>query len=427
MTAVEAILAPAPSVARIPVLDRVRDAWSSDSAWSLIDQGVVSLGNFATTVLVIRGLSLQECGLYGLLLDTTMFLNTVHAPLLTYPLSVRGAETTKDSSAARLAGASLSMTGLAGLGLMLIGVVAGLASGRLAPVLLTAVAATAWQLQEVARRALIARRRLIAAAIGDAVSYLGQAVAVWVMLADGTVTLNRIFIVMAATSAAALIFQACCVGVRFCDWAQLRSYATDFWKMGRWPLAASLTSILTIPAFSWTLIYFHGLAAGAESLALMSLLKATHPVMFAAMNLIIPSVARAQSNDKSGHAAWRVFVKQALFGTAILLPYFGILALFPGWVLDHAYHGRYVEYAWILRVNVMGYAVVYAANITTAYLNGMGRTRSAFNGQLANTVTAAAVGLPLTAVFGLAGSAWGGGVAVLARLAANVISIRRKR
>lgn len=427
MTAVGTILAPAPSAARTSVLERLRDAWRSDSAWSLIDQGVVSLGNFATTVLVIRGLSVQECGLYGLLLDTTMFLNTVHAPLLTYPLSIRSAETTTDSTTGRLTTASLSITGLAGVVLMVLGVIVGFASGRLTPVLLTAVAAIVWQLQEVTRRALISQRRLIAAAIGDAISYLGQAIAVWFMLARGQVTLNRIFLIMAATSLTALLFQSACIGLRSCSLMQLRFHAADFWKLGRWPLAASLTSILTIPAFSWTLIYFHGLIAGAQNLALLSLLKATHPVMFAAMNLIIPSVARAQSNDSSGYSARRVFLKQAMFGTVILLPYFGILLLFPRWVLDHAYNGHYVECAGILRVIVFSYALVYAANMTTAFLNGLGRTRSAFNGQLANTAAAAAIGLPLTAVFGLAGSAWGGGVAVLARLGANFVSIRRRK
>jgi len=70
--------------------------------------------------------------------------------------------------------------------------------------------------------------------------------------------------------------------------------------------------------------------------------------------------------------------------------------------------------------------VIYAANMTTAFLNGLGKTRAAFDGQLANTAAAAVIGLPLTIMFGLVGSAWGGGVAVLARLGANIVSLRRK-
>jgi O-antigen/teichoic acid export membrane protein len=426
MTAVTGILAPGPLSSRASVLTRVRGAWRSDSVWSLVDQGVVSLGNFATTVIVIRGLSVQDTGLYSLLLDTTMFLNAVHAPILTYPLSIRGAEATKGTSAGRVAWASLSMTGLAGAMLLLVGVLAGLATGRLTPILLTAVAASAWQLQEVARRALIAQGRLMAAAAGDAISYLGQAIAVWFMLSHGAVTLDHIFIVMAVTSILALVFQISFIGLHTCSLTQLQSYASDFWNLGRWPLAGSLAAILTVPAFSWTLIYFHGWVAGAQNLALLCLLKASHPVMFAAMNLIIPSVARAKSQDAGGHTARRVFLKQATFGTMILLPYFAVLALFPAWVLNHAYHGHYMDCAGTLRVIVLSYALVYAANMTTAFLNGLGRTKAAFNGQLANTTAAAVIGLPLTAAFGLVGSAWGGGVAVLARLCANLVSLRRK-
>src|ERR1700683_5142305 len=61
------------------------------SFWSLADQGVVSLGNFATVLLLGRKLSPEALGTYGVILGALLFLNSVQGSLINYPLSVHGA------------------------------------------------------------------------------------------------------------------------------------------------------------------------------------------------------------------------------------------------------------------------------------------------------------------------------------------------
>src|SRR3954470_15837197 len=59
--------------------------------WALADQGVVSLGNFATTLLMARYLPASEFGIYSLLFSTILFLNSLHSALVTLPVLIRGA------------------------------------------------------------------------------------------------------------------------------------------------------------------------------------------------------------------------------------------------------------------------------------------------------------------------------------------------
>jgi hypothetical protein len=60
--------------------------------WALADQGVCSLGNFLTGVLMARGLADPHLfGVYSLALSVLMFLNSLHGSVVTYPLTLEGA------------------------------------------------------------------------------------------------------------------------------------------------------------------------------------------------------------------------------------------------------------------------------------------------------------------------------------------------
>src|SRR4051794_3437451 len=59
--------------------------------WALGDQGIVSLGNFVTNLILARTLPLAELGLYGILYELGLFLNSMQAATILFPLNVKGA------------------------------------------------------------------------------------------------------------------------------------------------------------------------------------------------------------------------------------------------------------------------------------------------------------------------------------------------
>src|SRR5581483_9645528 len=59
--------------------------------WVLMDQGIVSAGNFFTGNQLGRHLTETGYGNYGLLLETMLYFNGLQAALVIYPLTIKGA------------------------------------------------------------------------------------------------------------------------------------------------------------------------------------------------------------------------------------------------------------------------------------------------------------------------------------------------
>src|ERR1700730_7929502 len=57
--------------------------------WTLIDQGVVSLGNFSVNIFIARQLTLSDYGTFALLMGGLYGLQIVNSSLIFYPMSVR--------------------------------------------------------------------------------------------------------------------------------------------------------------------------------------------------------------------------------------------------------------------------------------------------------------------------------------------------
>src|SRR5262245_41064431 len=83
---------------------RTLAADSKRSFWAMADQGVVSAGNFLVGLLLARYFGqhrqIDVLGDFGLLMGVVFFLRGVHAALVVYPVSVRGAVVSADQLSA---------------------------------------------------------------------------------------------------------------------------------------------------------------------------------------------------------------------------------------------------------------------------------------------------------------------------------------
>src|ERR1700755_78756 len=144
------------------------------ASWTLIDQGVVSFGNFLLNVLLARSLSEEDYGEFALFLGAIFMLRTIDYSFISYPLSVR-LSAASDEERARLLGSTILLT--VALSLVL---VAAMALGTMLLevdniVLPACLCYLCWQAQETSRRCLLADFRYRAAVAGDGISYVGQA------------------------------------------------------------------------------------------------------------------------------------------------------------------------------------------------------------------------------------------------------------
>ncbi len=233
-----------------------------------------------------------------------------------------------------------------------------------------------WQIQETMRRTLMARLDHHRAIFGDAVSYIGQALAVGCVFALGTLSVEHAFGIIACTSAAAAAIQAAQLGL-FMPGSRGTSplqLVRQGWSLGRWVLYSNLISLLTVYATPWILRYRFGAAEVAAYVALSNLLGVTNPILAGMSNLIVPAVAKAKT-ERGLRAARRAAASYGLQGAALLLPYYFLLVAIPSVIL-RLFYGKaspYISLTTPLRMFVAIYAMFYVTQMLAGLFNGLGR------------------------------------------------------
>ena len=401
----------------------------SKGAWALADQAVVSFGNFLTSVLLIRNWhgSTQTFGQYALVFGVALFLNNVHAALVTYPLTVRGAASPPDGLR-RMASSALAM-GLCLAPILMLGLLAAtIAAHRPSLLPFAAGAMLLWQAQETLRRALLSKLRHRDALPGDAIGYVAQAVVIWLMTrhsAAAAVTPEAAFAVIGLTSLAGAVLQACQLGVVPGGWASLKSSISQSWRVGRWVLFSTLVGAVATYASPWTLQYAAGAAQVARFSALATMLNLTNPVMITISGLIVPAVAAVRGEGPG--AVRRVAGRYALLGAVLLLPYLAGLVLVPRLALL-AFYGAdspYLGLTVYLRLFAIGYALMYGVMICTGVLNGLEQSQGTFVAAFIAAAVNMVTTVPLAIRFGLIGGTVGGIPPIILQLLAAGWMVRR--
>jgi O-antigen/teichoic acid export membrane protein len=393
----------------------------SRGAWALADQAVVSLGNFGTSVLLAQNLPKVEFGVFILVFGVLQFLHSLHQSLVTYPLSVRGAASDGERLR-RLAGSSLLVTLLLALPLSL-GIIAIVEAEHRPSLLPWALGAMfLWQFQETLRRAIMSHLRHNEAFPGDAISYLFQVGIIWLLASRGMLTLERAFVVIAATSFVALIMHALRLRPALRSADGMPAILREHWSLGRWVLFTSLITVLTVQAMPWTLKLFHGDEQVAEFGVLAQIMGLSNPIIISIAGLVVPAVAAAAPRGMA--AVKRVALAYGLQGAALLLPYYAAVMILPSFAL-RVFNPEYTGLTTHLRLFVVAYLLVFPAQVMQALLNGLGRTRSTFAAQCAFSLATVLLSLPLAAKYGLTGAVWGGVLPAVAFVVTSLVMLRR--
>ena len=361
-------------------------------------------------------------------LSFILFLNNLHMALVTYPLSITSAGIT-DSELRRRVRRAIVMTLLLAIPESIaisIGTVATTHLWHLVPLVVAAL--VLWQLQETVRRALMARLEHRRAMFGDAVSYLGQAAAIWFVIHHGAISIETVFWLIIITDALALVIQAFQLRLdKLSDTPAVHTLAHQarhHLSLGQWILLANLVNLLTIYSIPWVIRCFNGQLAVATYYALLLILNASNPLLASVANLITPVVAKAkaeaqQRGETGHHQTQMAALKYAIQGALLLFPFFAFLIAFPGFTLHIFYkpNSPYLLFTTVLRIFTIAYALMYVSAMINSYLCGLGKSRLPFYGQVANAIVTCLITIPLVARYGIPGAAWGAIFPVLAQAA----------
>lgn len=370
------------------------------------DQAVVSLGNFLLTVMLARSLSKVEYGTYVVLYGALLTANSLHAALVTYPISVLGAHRTP-RQLRTLSSNSLVVMSLLGAPVSAVLIlVAWLITRRTDLLIIVICAMLCWQVQETLRRSLMSHLRHRRAVVGDSVTYCGEvAVAYWLVHHGAPLTARIGFEAIIVASIAGAILHAIALGLGMPNLADSLRLTKEYFTLGRLPLLSSLGYAGSLLLMPWILA-FKGLAEVASYQAMMNIVQVVNPVMFSVGNLIIPAVAHELLKPAGESGARRVTYRYMLEGLALLTPVFLAVLFMPNLLMRTVYGhlSGYAEHDALLRVMLLGACGLYVSHVLYCYFLGKKHVTVVAKSQLIASTASVLCALILIPLWGIVGA-----------------------
>jgi O-antigen/teichoic acid export membrane protein len=367
------------------------------ASWTLVDQGVVSFGNFMLNVLLARTLSEQDYGEFALFLGAIFILRVVDYSLISYPLSLRLC-VANDEERARLLGNTFLLT--AALSLVLV-VVMALGTTLLAVdniVLPACLCYSCWQAQETSRRCLLADFRCREAVAGDGIAYVGQALLIMLLAWFDDITLPAALYMMSATFGIGALVHASKLRYARPDIAEARQMAREHFSVGKWSLVNYQLVLARVQLLPWMLAAFAGTATTASLQAALNIANMLNPIIFGIGNAI-PQVAAHAHRTGGVIGASRAACGYVLFGLAPILAISAAAVLMPELLLRTVYgpSSPYLAVAMGLQLLAIAGALDYIAEMIGKTLLGVQA------GRLASAVNVVALGVAAVLAFALIG------------------------
>jgi len=335
---------------------------------SLTDQGVVSIANFVTGVVIARACSKAELGLYMLGFSLVMLVQDVQTSLILTPYMIY-APRLKGRAHSIYTGSTLGHQLALGV-IVAVGVMCGAFACNyrfdrsLGPVLWAlALVIALIMLREFARRICFACLQVRTAFILDVFVSAGQV---------GGVLLLARFHMLSAASAYWVIGAVCGIAVLVwflsnsdLSFPRLSDSVADFkrnWSLGKWIFASGLLWTIGRNAYPWLLAAFHGVAITGVFAACIGVVSVGNPLILGLQNVVGPKISHAYATD--GPSAVRRLVLK--ISAVIILPvsiYSLILILAGGRIMvllyGHQYAGNNLVVA-ILALNILVSTMTYS-------------------------------------------------------------------
>lgn len=265
---------------------------------SLADQGVASITNFVTGVIIARATSKEEFGLYMLgftlvLLVTDLQTALIATPYMVYAPRLKGHAHALYSGSALIHQVAFSVLTMFALACAAIAVRFGVGPRSMESVLWAlAAVASLIMLREFVRRICFARLKLKAVLLFDFCIGVGQIGGLLLLARAGMLSASRAYWLIGA---------ACGVAVLWWLWSDRKLYQLQLdqsvadlkrnWNFARWVFASGLLSTASTNLYPWLLAFFHGPAAAGVFAACLGVVSASNPLLLGIQNIVGPRIA----------------------------------------------------------------------------------------------------------------------------------------
>lgn len=383
---------------------------SARTRWSLIDQVLISGVNVLTGILLVRTLGLVEFGVYSFMIIGMSLMTGVQVGV-TGPMMSLFDRRGSISQGSYLAAVILHQgTFCCVLVLIVFLTPIGFPQIRsLVPVDLglVALAIVTTQFQDLSRRFFYVTERPARAFLGDLVAYGARLAIVALLALEGTLTVDRVWIVMAVTSAAALLLLWPDLAFRSASWAEIREVTRRHVNLAGW-LAGNI--VTSWPAEASFILLIVGTVVGPAQLgaarAMQNLVNVAN-LLIQALENFVPSAATKSLLGGGTQAMSRYVRRMAVAGACAILLMTAMLVSFADPIL-WAVYGRTFEDA-VPIIALLGgcVALAHVSSVMVAGLRALERMQSAFLAQAFVGAISLAAAVPLAVQWGVVGALTG--------------------
>jgi O-antigen/teichoic acid export membrane protein len=385
--------------------------WVSKSFWSVLDQGLFSVSNFAANILLANKLGARDYGAFSVAFSYFLGFAIFHTAFLTEPALVFGAARYRDRLRSYL-GTLLFGHGMLTLLCTVVLFAAGVVEYRLSDEPQTGLAMMAFALALpfllllwLMRRTCYIDSQPQRAAAGDGAYLVLMLVGLAGLSYTGHLSIITAIAMMGACSLAASIL----LMVREQPTLPtgkpdlIREVRHDHWTYGRWAAVTGIATYIPSQIFFPLLEKSEGLAAAGTLRAYANLVMPFLQANVALCMLLLPILVRTRGTERFQRIV--LFGLLALAGGPVAL--WLVLGIFPSQALHLVYRGKYpvdVVLMWLI-----GFQPVVTGVFTVlhAALQAHHHPKYVFYASAAAAVAAITVGLGLTYHYGIIGAAIG--------------------
>ena len=393
------------------------------ASWTLVDQCVVSGGNFLLNVLLARKLSQDDYGEFALFLGAIFLLRAIDYSLISYPVAVR-LHGTPEHERARLLGNTSVLASALALVFVVVMALGSVLAGDEDIVVPACLCFLCWQAQETSRRYLLADFRYRAAVTGDGIAYVGQALLIAFFGWVDTITLTAALYLMSVTFAFGALVHVSKLRFAAPDLTEAHRLAGEYFSIGKWSIVSYELVLIRVQLFPWILAATAGTAATASLQAGLNIANMMNPIIFGIGNAI-PQVAAHAHRTEGVSGAWRAASGYVLFGLGPIVIICAAILLMPDLALHLAYGPTSPYLAGALSLQFLATAGLldYIAEMISKTLLGVeaGRAASAVN--VLAVAVAAGLAFALIGPLGVAGACLALVIANLVRMIGGAIAI----